>query len=261
MFLASGLLLAGVILPLLIPHWGGNMQASIYTFVLCIGAAGVFLFFRRRAAGQESEPAIASLFGGESILSVAAPPVADYEASPLPLPRQSENLAPVLEMPAPVVAELQIEYSHNDCDSPRLRNKPLLLRNATPGSDACNVRIRPVAAPQNTLIFEPEVITRISGGAEVEIVPQYEQRAGESPRTSVNQLPDFIGGFYNPGGHTDLKALNEIYEEKLLVLEIEYESAGKDVVTQCELLYTHWHRNIRMGRQEIQTSSPVERSS
>ena len=83
------------------------------------------------------------------------------------------------------------------------------------------------------------------------MVPVYEEIAGEAVRPAVNQLPDFIGGFYNPGGRTDLKALNEIYEEKPLMLEVEYESAGKRVVARCELLFTQWHKNIRMGRQEI----------
>ena len=116
-------------------------------------------------------------------------------------------------------------------------------------------RIRPVRATQNTLIFKPEVVARISGGDEVEVVPQYEQKPGELPRASVNQLPDFISGFYNPSGRTDLKALNEIYEEKSMWLEIEYESAGKRVVARCELLYTQWHKNIQMGRQDIHLTS------
>ena len=164
-------------------------------------------------------------------------------------------------MPAPVVAELQIEYSHNECDSPRLRSKPIVVKNITPGSDAFNVRLRSVQAPQNTLIFKPEVIGRLSGGGEVELIPQYEQVPGDVPRTSINQLPDFISGFYNPSGRTDLKALNEIYEEKSLMLEIEYESGGKQVVARCELLYTQWHKNIRMGRQEIRATSIARQSS
>jgi hypothetical protein len=230
------------------------MEAAVYTLVLCLGAAGAFLFFRRRAAEQQNQPAVATLFGGESILSIAAQAASDFEfTSATP----SESQAAVFQMPAPVVAELQIEYSHNECDSPRLRSKPILLRNVTPGSEASNVRILPVRAPQNTLVFRPDVVARIWGETEVEIVPQYEPRAGELPRSSVNQLPDFIGGFYNPGGRTDLKALNEIYEEKVLMLEIEYESAGKDVVARCELLYTQWHKNIRMGSHEIRATSPV----
>ncbi len=252
LFLGSAFILAGVILPLLIQHWGGNLEASIYTFVLCIGAAGAFLFFRRRAAEHANEPAVATLFGGGSVLSIS--PQSTTSAFEATSPRHSDTLAPVLEMPAPVVAELEIEYSHNECDSPRLRSMPLLLKNVTPASEAFNVRIRPVRATQNTLIFKPEVVARISGGDEVEVVPQYEQKPGELPRASVNQLPDFISGFYNPSGRTDLKALNEIYEEKSLWLEIEYESGGKRVVARCELLYTQWHKNIQMGRQDIHLS-------
>lgn len=253
-FLGSGFVLAGVILPLLIQHWSGNLEASIYTFVLCIGAAGAFLFFRRRAAEQENEPAVATLFGGESVLTVAPNALPAFE---LPAPRQSETPANVLEMPALVVAELQIEYSHNECDSPRLRGKPLVIKNVTLGSDAFNVRLRPVNGPQIKLIFKPEVITRLAGGEEAELVPQYEQVPGEMARPSVNQLPDFIGSFYNPSGRTDLKALNEIYEEKAMTLEIQYESAGKQVAARCELLYTQWHKNIRMGRQDIQIKTAV----
>ncbi len=241
-----------MILPLLILHWGANLEASIYTLVLCIGAAAAFLFFRRRAAEQQNEPAVATLFGGESVLSLPAHEGRSFEGSS---PRQSETLAPVIEMPAPVVAELQIDYSHNECDSPRLRSKPLLVRNITPGSDAFNVRLRSVQAPHNTLIFKPAVIARLSSGGEVELIPQYEQVPGDVPRPSINQLPDFISGFYNPSGRTDLKALNEIYEEKSLMLEIEYESGGKQVVARCELLYTQWHKNIQMGRQEIRATA------
>jgi hypothetical protein len=258
LLLGSAFVLAGVMLPLLIRHWGANLEASIYTFVLCIGAAVAFLFFRRRAAEQQNEPAVATLFGRESVLSIAPRGLPGFEGT---LPRQSDTLAPVIEMPAPVVAELQIEYSHNECDSPRLRSKPIVVKNITPGSDAFNVRLRSVQAPQNTLIFKPEVIGRLSGGGEVELIPQYEQVPGDVPRTSINQLPDFISGFYNPSGRTDLKALNEIYEEKSLMLEIEYESGGKQVVARCELLYTQWHKNIRMGRQEIRATSIARQSS
>jgi len=252
LFLGSAFVFAAVTLPPLIRHWGGNLEASIYTFVLCVGAAGAFLFFRRRAAEQQNRPAVATLFGGESVLTIAPQSVPAFE---LPSPRQSETPGNVLEMPALVVAELEIEYSHNECDSPRLRSKPLVIQNVTEGSDAFNVRLRPVNGPQTKLIFKPEVITRLAGGEEVELIPQYEQIPGEMPRPSVNQLPDFIGGFYNPSGRTDLKALNEIYEEKAMILEIQYESAGKQVVARCELLYTQWHKNIRMGRQDIQMSA------
>lgn len=258
LLLGSAFILAGVMLPLIIRHWGGNLEASIYTFVLCIGAAAAFLFFRRRAAEQQNEPAVATLFGGESVLSIAPQAAPSFN---LPAPRQSETLAPVIEMPAPIMAELHIEYSHNECDSPRLRSKPVLVKNITPGSDAYNIRLRPVHAPQNTLIFKPEVIGRLSGGNEVELIPQYEQIPGEIPRPSINQLPDFIGGFYNPSGRTDLKALNEIYEEKSLLLEIEYESGGKQVVAKYELLYTQWHKNIRMGRHELRATSMARQGS
>jgi hypothetical protein len=254
LFLGSAFVLAGIVLPLLIQHWSGNAEASIYTFVLCIGAAGAFLIFRRRAI-EEDKSAVVTLFGGESVLSIAPQRVPVFEVSSS---RQTDTLAPVLEMPTPVVAELQIEYSHNECDSPRLRSRPILVKNITPGSDAFKVRLRAVRAPQNTLIFKPELISRLNGGSEVELVPQYEQKPGELLRASVNQLPDFIGGFYNPSGRTDLKSLNEIYEEKPLMLEIEYESAGKQVVARCELLYTQWHKNIRMGRQEIRATSVVK---
>lgn len=254
LLLGSAFAFAAVTLPLIIQHWSGNLEASIYTFVLCIGAAGAFLFFRRRAAEQENEPAVASLFGGESILTFAPQTASGFE---LPPARPSETPANVLEMPALVVAELQIEYEHNECDSPRLRSKPLVIKNVTPGSDAFNVRLRPVNGPQTRLIFKPEVITRLAGGAEAELIPQYEQVRGETPRPSVNQLPDFIGSFYNPSGRSDLKALNEIYEEKAMTLEIQYESAGKQIAARCELLYTQWHKNIRMGRQDIEVKSPV----
>ncbi len=254
LFLGSVFVLAAVTLPLLIQHWGGNLEASIYTFVLCVGAAAAFLFFRRRAAEHQNEPAVATLFGGESVLTIAPQTVPAFE---LPPARQSETPANVLEMPALVVAEIQIEYSHNECDSPRLRGKPLVVKNVTPGSDAFNVRLRPVNGPQTKLIFVPEVITRLAGGEGAEVLPQYEQVLGETPRPSVNQLPDFIGSFYNPSGRTDLKALNEIYEEKAMTLEIQYESAGKQVAARCELLYTQWHKNIRMGRQDIQIKSPA----
>lgn len=242
---------AAVILPLLVRQWSGNLEASIYTFVLCIGAAAAFLFFRHRATAQESEPAVATLFGGESVLAIAPQTVSAFELSQ---PRHAELPANVLEMPALVVAELQIEYSHNECDSPRLRSKPLVIKNVTPGSDAFNVRLRPINGPQTTLIFKPEAIARLAGGEEAEFVPQYEQVPGEMPRPSVNQLPDFVGSFYNPSGRADLKALNEIYEEKAMTLEVQYESAGKQVAARCELLYTQWHKNIRMGRQDIRVS-------
>lgn len=258
LFLGSASVFAGITLSLLIEHRTGSLEASVSTFVLSIGVAGILLLFRRRTAQQQSEPVIATLFGGESLLPLApervseTEPGADFRAS-----QSTDTLAPVLEMPAPVVAELQIEYSHNECDSPRLRSKPILLKNTAPGSDACKVRIRPLRAPQKTLIFKPEVINRLSGDDAIELEPQYEQRAGELPRPSAS-LPDFIGAFYNPSGLTDLKALNEIYEEKSLILEIEYESAGKEIVAECELLYTQWHKNIRMGRQEIRVLSPVQ---
>src|ERR1700748_1484728 len=125
LMLGSAFVLAGLILPLLIRHWGANLEASIYTFVLCIGAALAFLFFRRRAAAQQNEPAVATLFGGESVLSIAPRGLPGFEATSA---RQSATRAPVIEMPAPVMAELQIEYSHNECDSPRLRSKPVLVK-------------------------------------------------------------------------------------------------------------------------------------
>ncbi len=247
--LGSGFILAGVILPLMIQHFTGNFEVSVWTFVLCMAFAGVLLFVKRRAAQQENGSGVATLFGGESMLSIAPQGMPQgFDIRPIHT-LEGDDAEPA--EPVQAVAELQIEYCHNERDSPRLRAKPLVVKNLTPGSDAFRVRIRSVSAPSSKLIFRPEVISRLAGGDQVEVIPMYEEIAGEAVRPAVNQLPDFIGGFYNPSGRTDLKALNEIYEEKPLMLEVEYESTGKRVVANCELLFTQWHKNIRMGRQEI----------
>lgn len=264
LMLGCGFILAGVTLPLFIQHLTGNSEVSVWTFVLCMAFAGVLLFVKRRAAEQENGSGVATLFGGESVMSIASQAGRQtFDIQPIRASEseeddedddEEEDASPAAETRSQVVAELQIEYSHNECDSPRLRAKPLVLKNLTAGSDAFRVRVRSVSAPQSKLIFRPEVISRIAGGDQVEVVPVYEEIAGEAVRPAVNQLPDFIGGFYNPAGTTDLKALNEIYEEKPLMLEVEYESAGKRVVAKCEMLFTQWHKNIRMGRHEIRVT-------
>jgi hypothetical protein len=261
--LGLGFIGVGVILPLLIQLFGGNIEVSVWTFVLCMAFGGVFLFVKRRAAEQESGSGVATLFGGRSMLSVAQTGAQGFDIIPIRASESEDEEAEAETESEPeepqVVAELQIDYSHNECDSPRLRAKPLVLKNLTSGSDAFRVRVKSVSAPQSKLIFRPEVISRLAGGDQVEVVPIYEEIAGEAVRPAINQLPDFIGGFYNPAGTTDLKALNEIYEEKPLMLEVEYESAGKWVVARCELLFTQWHKNIRMGRQEIRVMDSSRR--
>ena len=243
--LGSAFVLAGICFASVVEYVSENVGLAVGTFVLCVVAAGIVLYFRRRSEEHEQEPAIATLFGGSVAGGSSESFRHDYDL-PLNVPSSSGS-GPQVQP----VAELLIDYSHNECDAGRLRNMPLLIKNVTVGTGAFNVRIRPVQSPHNKLLFMPETIRCIAGGDQAEMVPQMQQIAGERPKAALNQLPDFIGGFYNPSGRHDLQALNEVYEEKPLLLEIEYESGGKQLVSECELLYTQWHKNIRMGKHEI----------
>ena len=219
----------------------------------------MLLVVNRRSRDSHDEAAVATLFGNASVLD--APATGGEQGLQLqhsPPSSTVEAFASGRIVPEAAVADLAIEYSHNDRDPVIRRNKPLLVKNATAGRDAYNVRLKPMESPHDKLRFSPERITRLSGGECVEITPE-PGLLGGYVRQTPNHLPDFVAGLYNTSGRADMQALNEIYEERSLMLEIEYESEGKRMVSRCELLYTPWHRNIRTGthtvRQAISSGS------
>ncbi len=171
----------------------------------------------------------------------------------IPFARRSgsqQAVVPVAEAPVGV-ADVVIEYSHDDRDRsvPPRGSRPLLLKNVTAGKNALNVRVKPVEA-HDKLVFRPDIVTCIVGGGQEEVVPECESMKARA-RFRLNELPDFLNGFYNRDGHIDKDALDELYQEKSLWLEVDYESEGKPIVAECELLYIRWHEQIRTGQHRI----------
>jgi hypothetical protein len=149
------------------------------------------------------------------------------------------------------LADLVIEYSHDDRDrSVPPRDRPLLLKNVTAGKNALNVRMKPLEVHDDKLVFRPDIITCIVGGGDVEVVPEWENLKGKA-RFKLNELPDFLNVFCSRDGRVDKASLDGLFEEKSLWLEIHYESDGKRLVSECELLFTRWHQQIRTGEHRI----------
>ncbi len=244
------LVVGGALVPFFAEHLFGTVALSACTFVLLAGGGAVLLVLNRNSREQENGAGVATLFGNTPVPETSAAgsqPAFElqYAASS---PSTGEPLALARVVPEAEVADLTIEYSHNDRDPLLLRNKPLVVKNLTAGADAYNVRLKPMEAPHDKLRFNPERIVRLTGGEQVEVIPEPGLLDGGYVRQTRNHLPDFIAGLYNTSGRTDMQALNEIYEERSLMLELEYESGGKRMVSRCELLYTPWHRNIRTGK-------------
>lgn len=249
------LVIAGVVLPYVMEHLFGTAALSACTFVLIAGGGAVLLFINRRTREEENGGAVATLFGGGPVLDIASAGQHTFEvqfpeaSKPEAEPENTSQSA--AKDPGPEFAELAVEYSYNDRDSARARNQPLLVKNVTPGKDAYNVRFRPMEAPHDKLRFNPEKLARITGGDQIEVIPEPGLIEGGYVRASRNHLPDFLSGYFNSNGTHDIQALTEIYEEKSLTMEIEYESEGKRLLARCELRYTPWHRNISTGKQEV----------
>jgi len=246
-----GLVLCGVSVPFFAEHLFGTAALSACTFVLLAGGGTVLLVLSRSSRYQENGSGVATLFVNAPVFDTdtadSQPGFALQDAAAAPSladPITSGRIAPEAE-----VAELVIEYSHNDRDPITLRSKPLVVKNVTAGKDAYNVALTPMESPHDKLRFNPERIVRLAGGEQAEVVPEPGLLDGGYARQTRNHLPDFIVGLYNMSGRNDIQALNEIYEERSLMLEIEYESEGKRMVSRCELLYTPWHRNIRVGKR------------
>ena len=254
-----GLVLCGVSVPFFAEHLFGTVALSACTFVLLAGGGAVLLVLNRRKE-QENGAGVATLFGNTPVFDTAtagsqAGFALQYAA---PTTSLAEPIASGRIAPEPGFAEIVIEYSHNDRDPLVRRNKPLVVKNLTAGKDAYNVALTPMESPHDKLRFNPERIVRLAGGEEVEVVPEPGLLDGGYARQTPNHLPDFVAGLYNMNGRTDIQALNEIYEERSLMLEVEYESEGKRMVSRCELLYTPWHRNIRTGKHTIRQAIASE---
>ena len=250
-------LVSGALVPFFAEHLFGTVALSACTFVLLAGGGAVLLVLNRR---REDNGDVATLFGNTPVLDVASPGSQEDFELPYAVPASSMGQSVGLSRitPATEPADLVIEYSHNDCDSLQRRNKPLLVKNLTAGKDAYNVRLKPMESPHDKLRFNPERIVRLTGGEAVEVIPEPGLLDGGYVRQTRNHLPDFVAGLYASSGRTDMQALNEIYEERSLLLEIEYESDGKRMVSRCELLYTPWHRNIRTGHHTVRQALASE---
>ena len=256
--LGYGLVLCGVSVPFLAEHLFGTVALSACTFVLLAGGGALLLVLNRRSRDQENGGGVATLFGGSPIFDTADSQsgfALQYAAAPTTL---AESIASGRTVPGTDVADIVIEYSHNDRDPLVRRNKPLIVKNLTAGKDAYNVALTPMESPHDKLRFNPERIVRLAGGEQVEVIPEPGLLEGGYARQTPNHLPDFVAGLYNTSGRTDIQALNEIYEERSLMLEVEYESEGKRMVSRCELLYTPWHRNIRTGKHTIRPAVKPE---
>ncbi len=147
------------------------------------------------------------------------------------------------------VADVLIEYEHDDRNrAVPSRDRPLLLKNVTAGKNALNVQVQPVEDHGEKLVFRPDIITCVVGGGSAEVVPEYEQLARLKhtlSRFRLNHLPEFLNGFCEDEG------VNEVFQEKSLWLEVHYESEGKSVISECELLFARWHEQIRTGQHRI----------
>jgi hypothetical protein len=159
-----------------------------------------------------------------------------------------------------------ITYQHTPGTSSR--DRPILLRNITPGKNALNVRVQPLrnSAKQNSdkLIFRPDIITCIVGGEAAEVIPEFEfLKGGGGKNFKVNHLPSFLNDFYSAEGRMDVteETLSEMFAEKSIWLEVHYESDGKQVVSECELLFMRWHEQIRTGQHKIRLASPVKENA
>ncbi len=176
------------------------------------------------------------------------------------------------------VADVLVEYSHDDREGSAVysdlrgaiqrgpngiiyqhtaapsRDRPLILKNITPGKNALNVRVQPVEHLGDKLVFRPDIITCIVGSGSAEVVPAYEgtplPKSGQS-RFRLNHLPDFLDGLYDRNERNDKESLDELFRENSLWLEIEYESEGKRIISECELLFTRWHEQIRTGQHRV----------
>lgn len=156
------------------------------------------------------------------------------------------------------LADLVIEYSHDDRDrSVPPRDRPLLLKNVTTGKNALNVRMKPLEVHDDKLVFRPDIITCIVGGGDIEVVPEWENLKGKA-RFKLNELPDFLNVFCNRDGRNDKAALDELFQEKSLWLEMHYESDGERLVSECELLFTRWHQQIRMGEHRLRLANRLD---
>jgi hypothetical protein len=254
------LVVSGVLVPFVAEHLFGTVALSACTFMLLAGGGAMLLVLNRRSKEQDNGAGLATLFGNTPVLE-AGPTSSEHGfgvqyASPASsvVPIASGNIVSEAES-----AELAIEYSHNDRDSLARRNQPLVVKNLSAGKDAYNVRLTPMEAPHDKLRFNPERIVRLAAGEQVEVIPEPGLLDGGYVRQTRNHLPDFVAGLYNTSGLTDIQALNEIYEERSLMLELEYESDGKRMVSRCELLYTPWHRNIRTGKHTVRQALAPER--
>jgi hypothetical protein len=186
---------------------------------------------------------------------------------------QTSNFAETSSSLAPQnIADVLIEYSHDDRDrSPFItadgrhlssRDRPLLIKNVTTGRNALNVRIQPIVMHEK-LVFKPDIVTCVVGGGEAEVVPEYEFIKGGMRGFRLNHLPLFLNELY--GGHNridiDHETFTEPFAEKSIWLEIHYESDGKQVISECELLFKRWHEQIRTGAHRIRLAGQQRTAS
>jgi len=69
--------------------------------------------------------------------------------------------------------------------------------------------------------------------------------------TPGKNAPDFLNGLYDRNERNDEESLDELFRETSLWLEIEYESEGRRIISECELPYTRWHEQIRTGQHRV----------
>ncbi len=160
-----------------------------------------------------------------------------------------ENKTPPVPADAP---ELVLDYNYSDqvpwsheVPSP---DKPIIVKNVTPGRNAFNVTIRPLVTADGTAEFTPSLVSCIEGGNQAE----FNARVEGITLPIRNQLVDLLIKSYKED-NPDYDMTRDLFGPKSFTVTIEYEdSSGHNrYAADCEITYTKWHNKTHPGKHRI----------
>jgi hypothetical protein len=160
-----------------------------------------------------------------------------------------EDKTPPLPADAP---ELVLDYHHSErvtwSQEPPSPDKPIIVKNVTPGRNAFNVTILRLVTADGTAEFKPSLITCIEGGNQAEFNARVD---GVFP-VIKNHLLALLAKSYKEGT-PDYDMTRDLFGPKSFTVTIEYEdSSGRNrYAADCEITYTKWHNETHPGRHRI----------
>lgn len=133
---------------------------------------------------------------------------------------------------------------------PQNRDKPILVKNVSPGKNAYNVSILPLVTAEGKAEFEPKIQTCITPSQPAAFWASTE---GAHPFCR-NQILPLLQKSYKDS------SMDEFFQEKPFILKIQYGNGPLHInyEAECEILYTKHNEEIKTGKHSIKRISKRE---